>query len=250
MGQPHDHGWHRSGAPQSPAIPLALSRTMAGKLPRAVSGRLDGGFGRLLGRLEQPHLCSGREPIYLAQLMAAWSRRWPMDADAHLWALATLVAAVLERASAMFLGQAIVETMVSHPYAISILQLLRPVFGGASVPDLLVLLSVTLCQGAALSIPPGFVLPGTRSARALWVIALTLTTFVAAMIVRSVLLELRTQSLPSHPKLMNYLRLMTAYTLPDLLGWFVVSLVSGSLMHWNLRRSSAAGIGQVYARFD
>jgi hypothetical protein len=43
---------------------------------------------------------------------------------------------------------------------------------------------------------------------------------------------------------------MAAYALPALLGWLIVSLVSGSLMYWNLRRSSAVGINQVYASFD
>jgi uncharacterized iron-regulated membrane protein len=41
-----------------------------------------------------------------------------------------------------------------------------------------------------------------------------------------------------------------AYVLPGLASWATLSLVSGSLMYWNLRRSSDAGDVQVYARFD
>jgi hypothetical protein len=175
--------------------------------------------------------------------------------EAPLWALATFVGASLERMSAIFLHQAIIAMIVSLPQTISILQLLRPMFGGANVPDVLALVLVALCQGAALSVPSGFVLPGTKSTRVFWVIALMLTTFVVVVIVGSLLHELERQLLGSYPKLEYYpidyqLRLIAAYALPALLGWLVVSLVSGSLMYWNLRRSSAAVAGQVYARFD
>jgi hypothetical protein len=40
------------------------------------------------------------------------------------------------------------------------------------------------------------------------------------------------------------------FLLPTILGWLILSLVSGSMMHWNLRRGSAAGVTRVYERFD
>jgi hypothetical protein len=66
--------------------------------------------------------------------------------------------------------------------------------------------------------------------------------------------ELETQFLGSYPKI-NYpigdlFPLIAAHAVPALLGWLIVSFVSGSLMYWNLRRNSAAGFNQVYASFD
>jgi hypothetical protein len=173
---------------------------------------------------------------------------------AHVWALAAFAGALLERVSAMFVYQAIVRTITSLPYIILILQRLQPLVGGASALDLLAFFSMALCQGAAWSVPSAFLLPGTRSTRVVWAITLTLTIFAVSMMDRSLAQELETQFLGSYPKLEyligDRLRLAAAYALPALLGWLILSLVSGSLMYWNLRRGSAAGINQVYASFD
>jgi hypothetical protein len=162
---------------------------------------------------------------------------------AHFWALATFAGALLERVSWMFMR---------HGSMPPLSWIFQPLGGiAADVPSVF---AVSLCLGAAWSVPSAFVLPGTRSARVAWVIALTLTILVVAVMEASLAQELKTQFLGSHPEL-NYpigdrFRLIAAHALPALLGWLIVSLVSGSLMYWNLRRDSAAGINQVYASFD
>lgn len=52
-----------------------------------------------------------------------------------------------------------------------------------------------------------------------------------------------------HPIGYCELRRVVAYEPPAFLGWFIVSLVSGSIMYWSLQRGAAAG-APVYELFE
>jgi hypothetical protein len=121
----------------------------------------------------------------------------------HFWALATFAGALLERVTWMFMPHASAKTIGSMPPLSWIFQLLQSMFGGEIAPDALTVFAIALCLGAAWSVPSAFALPGTRSARVAWVVALTLTILVVSVIGASLAQELETQFLGSYPKF-NY----------------------------------------------
>ena len=164
------------------------------------------------------------------------------------WASATLAAALLAQLSSMFVPEVTGDT--DWPDLIRVFEVLSPIVGMGIASDVLTVLPRALCFGAAWAIPPALVLPGSRSARILWVIALMSTGFFLVVMVKTLSRELLRALFYSYDRTGFWIPSMTSDVLPVFLAWLILSLVSGTIMYWSLRRRPAVEIGQVYERFD
>jgi hypothetical protein len=183
-------------------------------------------------------------PIGLA--VGQWMLMRSYVAKPRPWSAATLVGALLAQLSAMLVPEVTQETLASLPQLSRIYDILRPIFGSEVAIDTLVMLPIALCYGAAWSIPQGLALPGLRSAKIVWMIALMLTGFAVVVMAKALSYELREAfALRRAP---NLFLLAASSLLPTTLGWLMLSLVSGSIMYWSLRRGSAVGVAQVLTR--
>jgi hypothetical protein len=148
--------------------------------------------------------------------------------NALRWAGATFVGALLAQSSRIIVGSTL---------------------GWEIPPDLPTMLVWALCYGAAWSVPQGLVLPGPRSAKMVWFIALMLTGILSVLL-RTNLSHVLAQGLFFAYEETGYWIGPAAGYVPPISRWLILSLVSGSTMYWSLRRDSVAGISRVYARFD
>lgn len=173
--------------------------------------------------------------------------RWYVP-NALPWASATFAAALIAQFSSLFVPDVTADTGRQFPQLIWVVEILRPIVGWAIAFDVLTALPNALCVGIAWSVPQALAFPGPRSARAVWVIALMLTGFVVVVMVKSLSRGLLRAFFLHRVGL--WMPSITSYALPVFLAWLILSLVSGTIMYWNLRRGSPAGISQVYVRFD
>ena len=102
-------------------------------------------------------------------------------------------------------------------------------------------------QSIAIDLSP-LALPRPRFARMVWIATLMPTGFVLMIMGKALSNELLDASVDFSYRFWSLTA--GAYVLPVLASWATLSLVSGSLMYWNLRRRPVTGDGQVYARFD
>ena len=185
-------------------------------------------------------------PVWLAA--GQWMLMRSYIARPRPWSAATLVGALLAQLSTMAVPEINQAALASLPQISRVFDILRPIFGTEIAFDTVVMLPIALCYGAAWSIPQGLAMPGLRSAKIVWMIALMLTGFAVVIMAKALSYELREAfDLRRAP---DTTLLVASSLLPTALGWFVLSLVSGSIMYWALRRGSAAGLAHVFTRFE
>jgi hypothetical protein len=170
--------------------------------------------------------------------------------DARPWGIATFVAALLAQLSHLFVPVVTVDTVRAFPQLMWVTDLIISIFGLSIGFDVLAVLLIALCVGAAWSIPQALVLPGSRLARGVWSVALLLTGFLTVVMVTALSGELLRAVVFRPSAYWNWIPMAASHLLPTILGWLVLALIGGLIMHWTLRRSSSAGNSQVYARFD
>jgi hypothetical protein len=164
------------------------------------------------------------------------------------WTVATFGAALLGQLANRFVPEFTGDTIGNVPQLIWVFGILDRAFGFAIAAATLTGFPPALCYGLAWSLPQGLALPGARFAKIVWIATLMPTGFVLMVIAKAMSNELLDASVEY---VFHYwFSTVGAYVLPVLASWATLSLVSGSLMYWNLRRRLDAGDGQVYARFD
>jgi hypothetical protein len=133
------------------------------------------------------------------------------------------------------------------PQLFGLYEALRSILGSDVATYALIMIPIALCYGAARSIPQGIALPGSRSAKVVWMIVLMLTGFVVVVMAETFSYELREAfGLRRHA---NLTALLASSLVPLSFGWLILALVSGSIMYWNLWRNAEAATTQVLARF-
>jgi hypothetical protein len=196
-------------------------------------------------------------PIGLAVGLAVgqWMLMRSYVAKPRLWSVATLAGALLAQLSTTLVPAIEPRTLGLLPQLSQFLEILRSIFGTVVATSALFALPIASCYGAAWSIPQGLALPGPRSAKVVWIIALMLTGFVVIVMAETLTYELREAlSVGREPTGVRRPPNLIAYGAsgPILLalGWLILSLVSGSIMYWVLRRYAAATTSQVLTRFE
>jgi hypothetical protein len=164
------------------------------------------------------------------------------------WTVATFGAALLGQLANRFVPELTGDTIGNMPQLIWVFGILDRAFGFQIAAATLTEFPPALCYGVAWSLPQGLALPRPRSAKIVWIATLMPTGFVLMVMAKALSNELLDASFDYGYRF--WFSTALAYVLPGLTSWATLSLVSGSLMYWNLRRSSDAGDVQVYARFD
>jgi hypothetical protein len=167
-----------------------------------------------------------------------------------LWSAATLAGAVLGQLANLFVPEATGETLGSFPQLNWVFTIVGRILGWEIAADTMTTLPVALCFGAAWSIPQGLALPGPRAAKMMWMSVMMLTAFAVVVMIKTLSRELLEAQVLNFSPARFWIFSVARFLLPTILGWLILSLVSGSMMYWNLRRGSAAGITRVYERFD
>ncbi len=189
-------------------------------------------------------------PIGLAVGLAVgqWMLMRSYVAKPRLWSVATLAGALLAQLSTTLVPAIEPRTLGSLLQLSQFFEILRSIFGTVVATNALFTLPIASCYGAAWSIPQGLALPGPRSAKVVWIIALMLTGFVVIVMAETLTHELREAF--DLRQVSNYILFTASSFLPTTLGWLMLSLVSGSIMYWSLHQGSAVEVAQVLTRFE
>lgn len=164
------------------------------------------------------------------------------------WTVATFGAALLGQLANRFVPELTGDTISNMPSLIRVFGILDRMFGFQIAAATLTEFPPALCYGVAWSLPQGLALPRPRFAKIVWIATLMPTGFFLMIVGKALSNELLGASVDFSYRFWSLTA--GAYVLPVLASWGTLSLVSGSLMYWNLRRRPAIGDGQVYARFD